>query len=228
LAPWDLVFEARRQGLDAIAITPHNGVLLGTVGRWFSAIAGGPTVVPGEEIHGPRYHLIAAGIHSYIDWRLSAAEAIAEVRRQGGVAIAAHPVADSWAAYDLATERMLDGAEVLQPVAYFGEKRRDELREFYGRAPLAAIGSSDYHGMGPLGLCRTYVFARDNSEAAILEAVRAHRTVVIDSGRAYGDPALVGFAGQLPAAPGRPSPWGGLCGVLGLIGLVVLPRRSAG
>jgi predicted metal-dependent phosphoesterase TrpH len=227
LAPWDLVLEARRQGLDAIAITPHNGAFAGKVGRWFAEFAGGPTVIPGEEIHGPRFHLIAAGTSTPISWRLSAGEAIDEIHRQGGIAIAAHPTAASWAAYDLATERKLDGAEVLQPTAYARQSLAEDLRGFYARAPLAAIGSSDFHGLGPLGVCRTYVFARDDSAAAILEAIRAHRTVVVDGERVFGDPALVGYAPQLPAAPARPSPWGAVCALAGLVGLVVLPREAA-
>jgi hypothetical protein len=223
LAPWDLVLEARRQGLDVIAITPHNGALAGKIGRGFAAALGGPIVIPGEEIHGPRYHLIAAGIHTQIDWRLSAAEAIDDIHRQGGVAIAAHPTAWSWGAYDLATERRLDGAEVFQPIAFL-PGAREQLREFFGRAPLAAIASSDYHGMGPLGLCRTYVFARDASEGAVLEAIRSHRTVVTDGDRVFGDAALARFAPQLPAPPVRPRPWGGMAGLIGLLGLVMLPR----
>src|SRR5262249_29573331 len=50
LAPWDLVFEARRRGLDAFALTPHNEVFSAKVGRWVSRLAGGPTVLVGEEI----------------------------------------------------------------------------------------------------------------------------------------------------------------------------------
>ena len=223
LAPWDLVLEARRQALDVIAITPHNGSLAGRIGRWFAERAGGPTVIPGEEVHGPAYHLIAAGTHRYISWRLPAAEAIGEVHRQGGVAIAAHPVMWSWGAYDLPTERKLDGAEVRQPIAYVIGPA--ELDDFYARAPLAAIGSSDYHGLGPLGLCRTYVFARDDSEAAVLEAIRAHRTVVVDGERVYGNAALTGFAPQLPRAPARPSRWPAMAGLAGLAGVILLRRE---
>ena len=40
LAPWDLVLEARRQSLDAVAITPHNQVFPAKIGRWFSMRTG--------------------------------------------------------------------------------------------------------------------------------------------------------------------------------------------
>src|SRR5580698_11320518 len=55
LGPWDTVIEARRQGLDVIAMTGHNNVLVAKVGRWFSGLTGGPTVLVGEEIIATTY-----------------------------------------------------------------------------------------------------------------------------------------------------------------------------
>jgi predicted metal-dependent phosphoesterase TrpH len=178
LAPWDLVLEARRQGLDAIAIAGHNHVWPGQVGRWFSRLVGGPTVLSSEEIHPPNGHIIALGIERTVDWDQSSEALIDNVHRQGGVAIAAHPTRSSWIRWPPAAVRKLDGSEVIQPVTFLRADAGREMREFHERAGGAAIGSSDYHGLGPLGLCRTYVLARDNSEAAIVEAVRAGRTAV--------------------------------------------------
>ena len=68
LTPWGMVLEARRQGLDAYAATPHNATGEGKMGRWFSRLLGGPTVLAGEEItrdFGAPYHVIAAGHVTY-------------------------------------------------------------------------------------------------------------------------------------------------------------------
>jgi hypothetical protein len=231
LAPWDVVFEARRQSLDAIAITGHNHVFAGLWGRWFARLVGGPTVIPGEEIQAPGYHLIAVGIRSTVCWRNTAAQAIAAIHAQGGVAIAAHPVRGLWPAFDPQAIASLDGSEITQPVVYSFNFGASELREFFQRAPLAAIGSSDYHGLGPLGICRTYVFARDDSEQSILEAIRRRRTVVYDrDGRAWGDPQLIQLAaGRLRDR--EPKPAGALdfisraCGLAGLAGILIsIPR----
>jgi hypothetical protein len=70
----------------------------------------------------------------------------------------------------------------------------------------------------------------DNSEQAILEAVRAQRTIVFgEGGRAYGDPALLPFADRLrDRAPASNSRGGALdwisrlAGVAGLAGLLAL------
>ena len=229
LWPWDLVLEARRQGLDAIAITGHDQVLAGQMGRWFSRLMGGPMVLAGEEIISPDYHLIAVGIESTVSWRLKAAAAIDEVHRQGGIAIAAHPFAEFWPAFDEDAMRKLDGAEIVQPVVYAAGNARREFQEFFARKRLTAIGSSDYHGLGPVGLCRTYVFVRETSEQGILQALREGRTVVYDGvGAVYGDPSLIQLAGPESRlrGPEPTRPESGFlvvvsrtCGLLGMIGM---------
>jgi hypothetical protein len=200
LAPGDTALEAQRKGLDAIAIVGHNHVWVSIVGRWFARLVGGPLVFTGEEIVSAHYHLLAIGIDSTIDWRQTAADAIEQIHRQGGVAIAAHPLAQYWRAYDAQVRQTLDGAEVLHPIAYQSEELAAQLRQFYNSARLAAIGDSDYHGLGPIGICRTYVFTKEETQQGILDGLRHGRTVVYDrAGQAYGDPILI----RLAAADGR-------------------------
>jgi len=230
LAPWDLIWDAWHQGLDAVAISGHNEVWSGRTAHWFARLFGGPTVLVAEEIHGPQFHMIAAGIHSAISWRLSAADAIAEIHRQGGVAIAAHPVSSAWPAYDARAMQLLDGSEVVQPGIYGSDEAAIEFRMFNARKPMAAIGSSDWHGPGPPGICRTWVFVHENTEAEILQAIRDRRTVAYDRGRYYGDSALAvlatGDRRLLDSPP--PSPLAlvsRILAVLGLLGLIVVVRR---
>jgi hypothetical protein len=202
LTPWDTVRAARHEGLDVIAMTPQNHVWVAKVGRWFSERIGGPTVLVGEEIHSIRYHLLGVGIATRIGWNQTATGAIDEVHRQGGVAIAAHPTGDYWSGYDAEAMQKLDGAEVVHPSGLVREDAHAALREFYGRAHRTAVGDSDYHGLGPIGLCRTYVFARERTEKGILDALREGHTVVYDRGDVYGDPALIGLAAEDGRLPG--------------------------
>jgi hypothetical protein len=241
LTPWGLVLEAERQGLDAIAITAHNETWDARVGQWFSRAVGGPIVMVGEEIVSPSSHIIAAGISKTVSFRQSAADAIDDVHRQGGVAIAAHPDLDFWEGFDTKAMERLDGAEICHPSALVPDfiLREDVQRDYEGfaaRAPVAAIGSSDFHGRGPMGLCRTYVFATAVSERGILDAVRAHRTVVYGRDRAYGDPALVQLAAEAGGFRGRepmhqPPGWldwvSRIAGVLGLAGAIAGRRGDA-
>jgi hypothetical protein len=199
LTPWGMVIDARYQGLDAIAITGHRQTLDAKWGRWFSETIGGPIVLVGEEIPEIPHHVIAVGIHTTVDSALPIDAQIDEIHRQGGIAIAAHPGKFFWPGFEPVMDR-LDGTEICHPATFDYPQFRPELEEFARRATAAAIGSSDFHGPGRLGMCRTFVFVREANADGILEAIRAKRTVVYGrDDQVYGDAALV----QIAEADGR-------------------------
>jgi hypothetical protein len=136
----------------------------------------------------------------------------------------------------------LDGTEVMHPLAYsagFAGWKWEDLRAFYEKRPgLMPIGSSDYHWGTHMGLCRTYVFVNEPvTEDAVLEALRARRTVVVDrEGRYYGPPPLVDAVANEPI-PARAIDYRyageGLgdrilraIGFFGLVGLVLMGART--
>lgn len=231
LTPFGLVIAAQHQGLDAIAITGHNQVSDAKVGRWFSSLIGGPVVIVGQELLGDA-HIIALGTETQIDLPNVAAR-VAEVHRQGGVAIVAHPTKEFWPALDADVTSLLDGAEICHAATYGAAHFQAEFEAFRGRGRFAAIGSSDFHGMGRVGLCRTYVFAADNTAPAILDAIRAHRTVVYaPGGKTYGDPALAALIAdradlRAVATTDAPASWlDWLSRLSGVAGLVMLAARK--
>ena len=194
IPPWMLQRHAARVGLDVIAITNHNQTLAGRLGR-SSAQRSGPLVLVGEEITGRDYHLIGMGIERPVNWNQPSRAAIEDVHRQGGVAIAAHPT-QGFDGYDAVALGELDGVEVAHRDALSSEMSQ-QFEAFYQRAlarkqEIAAIGSSDFHTSGPMGLCRTYLFVRERSEAGVLDAIRDGRTVGrCESSDLRGRPELV-------------------------------------
>jgi hypothetical protein len=224
LSPFETVLEARRQGLDAIAMSGHNNVVVSQIGRWFSRLIGGPVILTAEEIHAPSYHMIVVGIEHTISWQQPAARAIDEAHRQGGIAIAAHPIAEYWPGWDAndAVSR-LDGAEVVHPVVFYDPQARRELRRFFSRRRLTAIGSSDFHYSSSMGLARTYLFVTERSERGVLDALRHGRTVVYDrDGQAFGDPELIRLGVVPPLkAPPRSGFWSHVSLVTGVLGLLI-------
>jgi predicted metal-dependent phosphoesterase TrpH len=195
IPPWMLQRHAARVGLDVIAITNHNQTLAGRLGRWVAQRSAGPLVLVGQEITGRDFHLIGVGINRPISWDQPARGAIADVHAQGGVAIAAHPM-HGFAGYDPPALADLDGVEVAYRDALSSTVAL-QYEEFYRRTltrnpEVAAIGSSDFHTSGPMGLCRTYLLVRERSEAGVIEAIRDGRTVGrCESGRLRGRPELV-------------------------------------
>lgn len=234
LPPWFLVDEARRRGLDAIAITNHNRTWPARLARWLTRGAAAPIVLVGEEVTSRAFHITAIGVEQPVDWRHSAADAIEAIHAQGGVAIAAHPASQFWPAYDDRALRELDGAERAH-ASIFQHRRADRQYAIFFNdvrsvnPTVAAIGASDFHVVGYPGICRTYVFARARSARGIVEAVRAGRTVVYDKyGQLRGNPALFALMPadsrtELRTAP-HPGP-GGVVAWLGLLGLVLLGGR---
>ena len=161
----------------------------------------------------------------------------------GAVSFAFVPVCEAagiaavwyWSGFAPAMQH-LDGAEVCHPSIFSVDEAQDVFARFAARGPVAAIGSSDFHGFGRMGMCRTFVFASDAGTEAILDAIRARRTVVYGlQGRVYGHPELIRLAeadGRLAAAarPDRPvgrlERLGQVTGLIGLSGLVFARRRS--
>ena len=243
LSPFALVLQVRHQGIHAVVIANHNQVFAAKLGRWFSQLVGGPTVLVGEEITAPGFHIGAIGINERISWRQSAAEVIDEIHRQGGIAIAAHPNSKHWLAFNENDAiGKLDGAEIMHPIAFASRERWEQMRDFYrwansdGRS-LTATGSSDYHWFNSLGSCRTYVFVHSADEHGILEALRDGRTVVYDvEGNTYGKPELIQLLRENPiphnAANHDYSGSGAMdiitrvCGWCGLLGLLFFRREK--
>lgn len=241
LSPFGLVLFAQRQGLHAFAITDHNQIFAARAGRWFSHLIGGPTVIASEEITAPDYHLIGVGLTERVAWRQSLTDSLREIHRQGGVAIAAHPGRKYDHAFGPAIQD-LDGAEIMHPLAHASSERGMDLRGFYQRGKaanpdLVAVGSSDYHWFNSLGMCRTYVFVRNNEQQEILDALRKGRTVVYDvEGNAFGDADLIALLQAQPikrdlvdydySGSGAIDVVTRTCGWLGLVGLVFFRQRK--
>ncbi len=203
LPPWEIRAEARRRGLDVVALTNHNQRFAHVVDRWFSRRNEDPLILRAEEITAQRYHLIAIGAARRVGWNQPAAAAIAEIHAAGGAAIAAHPIRLFWPGFDAESMAMLDGAEIAHPLMIGGAQPRAELEEFFRTAErhhnhLSPIGSTDFHFEAPMGRCRTYVFARAATSDAVVEAVRSGRTVAYDvDGRGQGDPQLVAVTDRI-------------------------------
>lgn len=231
--PWEAVRQAQRDGLDVISLAGQNHIWKGKVGKWFTSRVDGPVVFVGEEIVSPRFHMLAVGIDETVSWRQTALGAIKDIHRQGGIAIAAHPIEQYWLAYDTEAMKVLDAAEILHPgsrsVAGFGE----QLKAFALRGNPAAIGDSDWR-FGPMGWCRTFVFTKDTSESGILDAIRRRQTVVYDRGQWFGHAELIEAAkrdGQLTYEVAFGSHglevFSRIAGSLALLALIVTPRRRA-
>ena len=193
LTPWDARREAARRGLHVIAIANHNQVHSPRIHRALFGSTALPLLLTGQEVTTPTHHILAIGVSSAVAWNQSAADTIRDIQSRGGVAIAAHPQGSTSRGYDSDALSVLDAAERTHPGMYRDHETEANFARFFTRArqhnlQVAAIGDSDFHFNGRIGLCRTYLLARELTERGVLEAVRAGRTVAYDLyGNPYGD-----------------------------------------
>ena len=86
----DMIRRAKEIGLHGIAITDHN-----STDAWDRAMKYGEEygiiIVKGEEISSKGGHILAYGIKEMIEKDLSPEKTLDEIKKQDGVAIAAHP-----------------------------------------------------------------------------------------------------------------------------------------
>ena len=228
LPAWELAREASRRGIDVIAVTNHNQTLAAS----FPVLRSGqlPLVLRGQEVTTPSFHLVAVGVQDTVDWRLPLAGVIEAIHARGGVAIAAHPRRSAWHA-DLESSAGVDGSEAMHSLSIRDPRGGIELLEFYrqvrSRKPtLAAIGSSDFHAVAPLGRATTYLFVDEISEGGVLNAIRRGHTVATDASGTLVGPLdladLVRDSGATNLPPERNRAWGHIAVTLVLGALVLL------
>lgn len=139
LTPEQAVLWHLRRGYKIVAITDSNTVKGGKIAQRFVERTKLPvTVLVGEEFRG-KTHLILLNIRSDISPKdFDVPAAIKETKRQGGIAIAAHPWTSKHRIEEL-VEWGIDGFEIVNGSALGDEKLQNLCKE----RKLAALGNLD-------------------------------------------------------------------------------------
>ena len=141
--PAQLARRLARGDLAVVAVTDHDTVE-GAL-RVRDALGGrGPEVVIGTEVSTADGHVLALFVSHDVRPGMSAADTIAAVHDQGGVAVAAHPYSLAQGVGDLAIGLPFDGVEVLNgsPLMELSNLRAGRR---LARAGHALVGGSDAH-----------------------------------------------------------------------------------
>jgi predicted metal-dependent phosphoesterase TrpH len=158
-----LEFAASHTDLSVIAICDHN-TTEGALEAATYAADYGIEIVVGQEVESVHGHILGLWTPELIPPGMTAEETVAEIHRQGGLAVAAHPYAPKWwhkhglcrgdtSVYDSVA---FDGIEVANstPLLLAANFRAQS----YWRANkdrLAATGGSDAHMLSVIGTSRT-------------------------------------------------------------------------
>jgi hypothetical protein len=204
----ELVQAARESGLDFVAITDHNNTTHQADGVRDDAVL---TIV-GEEVTTPGGHASVWGLgpRDFVDFRALPGDGqidalVRSVVARGAVLSINHPFADcAQCSWDHPVPEGVTGIEVWnrwdgpqEPAIALWDRLLASGRR------LTGIGSSDFHGLpAPLARGSVRVWAPELSTAAILQAIKKGRVVVMGDGRT--PPPLVTLrAGDRTAAVGE-------------------------
>lgn len=176
------IFEkAEKKGLSAIAITDHDNIEASFKGQEL-AKKYGIILIPSLEITTREGHVLAYGVSKNIKPLMSAKEAIDEVHRQNGVAVAAHPFYFMGlnAFYSLKRRQYvkllaIDGVEAVSCATGISHKSKKIAKMLN----LAVIGGSDAHCLSVIGFGLTIFPDECKSVDDYLKAMRERKTFVI-------------------------------------------------
>ncbi|MFD6420613.1 CehA/McbA family metallohydrolase [Streptomyces sp. NPDC060198] len=217
LTPAELAAAARAAGLDFVATTDHNTAA--AHGGWAEQSGDGLLVILGAEVTTATGHWLALGIGpgEVVDWEYGVREGqigsrLAQVHRAGGICVAAHPHAPYPTGTFTHAYEGFDAVEVWNGLwasdlpwnadneAALAEWGRGLAAEVHRSRWRPAVGNSDTHLAGQLGVPHTVVLAEELTTPAVLAALRAGRSWI--AGSAAVDVSFTATAGAETAEVG--------------------------
>lgn len=173
LALEEIVELAKKRNLDAVCITDHDSMGLKEFAAEYSKKTGFPIFV-GIEYYSLQGDILAFGIDSYPEERISAQEFIDQVHAQGGVAVSAHPFRHNRRGLEehIDVLKGLDAIEILN-----GSTLPDATMKAveYGKKwNLAVTGGSDCHIPEKVGVYATYFPKEIRTVEELVEAIKNH------------------------------------------------------
>lgn len=189
-SPRSIVETAAREGIDCVAITDHDSIEGAIEARELAkqGVGGGRVrVIVGEEIASHDGHIIGLFLTHKIEPGQSAEDTIADIRAQGGVALAPHPFCtlcdNSLGSNIERVAHLLDGVEVhnaQNPLPW----QDAAAARFAAQRNMTAYVGCDGHIDGPLA--PAYQIMPDfHSPRSFLESLRQAQLVAKRYGPAY-------------------------------------------
>jgi predicted metal-dependent phosphoesterase TrpH len=176
--PFELLDRARDAGLDGVVITEHHYLWPEDELAELRAYAPDLVVLSGIEVTGVGGDVLVYGVSDpfALPQGIAWPDLLAEVRRQGGAAVMAHPYRWGQPVDRLLAERELafDGLERLSN--NMDAELRAKAAALHRRLPhWAGLGNSDSHAPETVGVCYTEFACEVRTGAELVAAIRGSR-----------------------------------------------------
>jgi predicted metal-dependent phosphoesterase TrpH len=165
ITPEELVFYAKKHGLDSVAVTDHD--------RLDSALKIAKDtdflIVPGMEVSSSDGHILGLNVEELISKGLSVDETVDKIHEAGGIAVACHPVTFFKESLGKNTNSRFDAVEVINASAFPFNYSVKNSRKMASRLGIAQVAGSDAHYGPEIGCAYTLV----DAELEVDEIIKA-------------------------------------------------------
>ena len=167
ITPKDLIYYAKKRGLNGVAVTDHNEL----DGAYKIAKETDFLVIPGMEVSSSDGHIVALNVKELIPRGLSAPETVLRIHKAGGVAIACHPYAYFKGCLKGNVCETFDAIETINARAFPFKRSVKKATETAERLNLSRVGGTDAHYGPQIGYGYTVIEAEEASVEAIAKAI---------------------------------------------------------
>jgi len=167
ITPKDLIFYAKKRGLNAVAVTDHNEL----DGAYKIANETDFLVIPGMEVSSADGHIVALNVKELIPRGFSAVETVERIHRAGGVAIACHPYVLFKGCLRDKVCATFDAIETINARAFPFRDSVKKAEETAERFKLSRVAGTDAHYGPQIGYGYTVIEASELSVEAVAKAI---------------------------------------------------------
>ncbi len=160
ITPKELVFYAKKRGLNAVAVTDHNKV----EGALKIAKETDFLVIPGIEVSSRDGHIVGLNIHEAIPRGLSADETVERIHQAGGIAIACHPFALFKGSIGKHVTAKFDAVETINSSSFPFRRASRKAHELAENFKLPKVAGTDAHYAPVIGFAYTVIDSELNTE----------------------------------------------------------------
>jgi predicted metal-dependent phosphoesterase TrpH len=158
ITPEELVFYAKKRGLDGVAVTDHDNL----EGPLKIAAETDFLIIPGIEVRSSDGHVLGLNVKEPISAKLSATETVNRIHDAGGIAVACHPVGLFKGGLGKRTNSSFDAVEVINSSAVPFRYSVTQSMKIAFRLGKPRLAGSDAHYGPEIGCAYTVVNAEPN------------------------------------------------------------------
>ncbi|HKZ88310.1 MAG TPA: CehA/McbA family metallohydrolase [Candidatus Bathyarchaeia archaeon] len=161
ISPKDLVFYAKKRGLNAVAVTDHNQI----AGALKIAKETDFLIIPGTEVSSADGHIVGLNVHEAIPKGLGAEETVDRIHAAGGLAVACHPYVLFKGSLGKHVSAKFDAVEVMNARAFPFNRSVRKAEESAFKLGLSRVAGTDAHYGPQVGYAYTAIDSELNVEA---------------------------------------------------------------